>query len=242
VNKVENGQPLPEGFSQEDVSRLRVLAGAVLLRVAEIDQASAETIEIHEALNSLHAGVLLRGELLMQEVEELGYHDQAAQLEQLLDAARFTYLQLTAVVHERYSSILRKDGLVVVLENYARQVAPTMISVKGPKTVRFAPTIERALYGIAVGAISNALTHAGLDEVPGGGIDVSIDVEFSRIRLCVRDNGRGFDTGSVNLASGVRGLSLMRQKARSIGGTFVVTSEPSKGTEVRVDIPIEVPL
>jgi two-component system sensor histidine kinase DegS len=55
----------------------------------------------------------------------------------------------------------------------------------------------------------------------------------------VRDDGRGFDVGSV-AARGRRnfGLQFMRERAELIGATLEVSSGPEAGTVVRLTIPI----
>jgi signal transduction histidine kinase len=57
--------------------------------------------------------------------------------------------------------------------------------------------------------------------------------------LEVRDDGRGFDTGSV-AARGRRnfGLQFMRERAELVGAQFEVRSRPEAGTVVRLAIPL----
>jgi two-component system NarL family sensor kinase len=57
--------------------------------------------------------------------------------------------------------------------------------------------------------------------------------------LTVRDDGRGFDVGSV-AARGRRnfGLQFMRERAELIGAQFEVHSRPDGGTLVRLAIPV----
>ena len=51
----------------------------------------------------------------------------------------------------------------------------------------------------------------------------------------MRDDGRGFEAGAETASeAGHFGLTGMRERAASIGGTLEVTSEPGVGTVVRL--------
>jgi two-component system sensor histidine kinase NreB len=59
--------------------------------------------------------------------------------------------------------------------------------------------------------------------------------------LKIRDDGRGFD--SKDLKPGKKkwhglGLSNMRERALSLGGTYELKSAPDKGTSILVRVPL----
>lgn len=55
------------------------------------------------------------------------------------------------------------------------------------------------------------------------------------------DDGTGFDTTTLHTAGELHfGLSGMEMRAKLLGGTLTITSNPETGTEVRVDVPLEV--
>ena len=57
------------------------------------------------------------------------------------------------------------------------------------------------------------------------------------ISLCVSDPGAGFNLGSAQGRGGL-GLVSMRERLRLISGDFAVESEPSRGTRIRVRVPL----
>jgi signal transduction histidine kinase len=62
---------------------------------------------------------------------------------------------------------------------------------------------------------------------------LGLDYQPGRIRLCVRDDGTGFDP-----ARGCgQGLTGMRNRVAQAGGTFDVWSSPGAGTTVTVEVP-----
>ncbi|MHB8960475.1 MAG: sensor histidine kinase [Candidatus Limnocylindrales bacterium] len=80
-------------------------------------------------------------------------------------------------------------------------------------------------------ALTNVRRHADATVVRvRGGVD------DGHLVLEVRDNGRGFDPGSVG---GERfGLAGMRERAAQIGAEIEIESAPRKGTRVRLVVPV----
>lgn len=79
-------------------------------------------------------------------------------------------------------------------------------------------------------ALTNARRHSGARNV-----EVRLGVEDGEILAEVSDDGRGFDVTSAR--AGV-GLSAMRERIDSLGGTFTVYGRPGEGTRVVVSIPL----
>jgi signal transduction histidine kinase len=57
-----------------------------------------------------------------------------------------------------------------------------------------------------------------------------------RARLCVEDDGRGFDPKLVR--EGSHGLAGMRFRLRSCGGDLVLRAAPGQGTTIEATLPI----
>lgn len=93
-----------------------------------------------------------------------------------------------------------------------------------------ARTIAGGLLMILQESVGNAIKHGGARHV-----DVSVAFEKGRLVLVVKDDGSGFD---VTAHSRGLGLVSMGDRARALGGTFSLTSELGKGTEVKVEVPV----
>jgi signal transduction histidine kinase len=97
---------------------------------------------------------------------------------------------------------------------------------------RLGPDLEILGFRVVQEAVANALRHAAarciVVEVSGDGA--------GGVRLAVRDDGRGFDPDSLERsdAGGRLGVVGMRERVRSVGGTFDLTSAPRAGTAVEV--------
>jgi signal transduction histidine kinase len=96
------------------------------------------------------------------------------------------------------------------------------------------PQVENNLLRIGQEAVNNAVRHAGADV-----ITVSLSFDAENVRLSVRDDGCGFDSGNDG-SDGHFGIVGMRERAAEMGGSVSVNSRPGEGTEVSVGVPIEV--
>src|SRR5690606_22586827 len=88
--------------------------------------------------------------------------------------------------------------------------------------------VELACFRIAQEALTNALRHAGADEVA-----VVVAAGDGALELLVRDDGRGCEPGpGIGL-----GMVTMRERALQVGGSLAVESAPGAGTTVRARLP-----
>ncbi len=88
------------------------------------------------------------------------------------------------------------------------------------------------LYRIAQEALTNSVKHA-----ESSTISVKLEKKQNFYILTILDNGKGFKFGTTHKYVG-NGIYNMRERAYMLGGTFNVHSEIGKGTEVRVEIPL----
>lgn len=92
---------------------------------------------------------------------------------------------------------------------------------------------EREILNIVREALSNCARHAHAVQVK-----ISIRKRGEHIRISVRDDGTGFATAAGSVKRGY-GLANMEARARKIGGTFRVQSEPGRGTDIILEFALE---
>lgn len=97
--------------------------------------------------------------------------------------------------------------------------------------------VKIALYRILQEALSNAYRHAGVRQVW-----VRLAGEHDRVRLEVRDKGRGFTPPPLDGPEGTEraehiGLRGIRERAALVGGTLTLESAPGYGTRLVVEVP-----
>jgi two-component system, NarL family, sensor histidine kinase UhpB len=94
-----------------------------------------------------------------------------------------------------------------------------------------------AVYRIIQECLTNIAVHASARHTT---IDVTTTAAASahgRIRVSVSDDGVGFFLMSANRGFGLTGI---RERARALGGTCNIDSNPGLGTRVLVDVPLPV--
>ena len=95
------------------------------------------------------------------------------------------------------------------------------------------PIARDEIYRIGYEAIRNACAHSG-------GTTIDIDLYYRRrsLQLDVHDNGRGIDPTFQQVGkTGHFGLTGMRERALSLGGTLNIVSTPNIGTTVSLRLP-----
>ena len=102
---------------------------------------------------------------------------------------------------------------------------------------RLPPAVEIALYRAAQEALSNVARHAGASRA-------TIEIQhMEREVVCrIQDDGCGFNPERA-LAPGERpgfGLDGLRERMAMLGGALEVSSQPGRGTELVMHIPLEV--
>jgi signal transduction histidine kinase len=92
------------------------------------------------------------------------------------------------------------------------------------------PELEVALFRVAQEALANVAKHA---DARRAGLTLSYMDDV--VVLDVRDDGRGFDSGTRD-GSGF-GLLAMEQRVRRVAGTFSVESAPGEGAALSASVP-----
>jgi signal transduction histidine kinase len=101
----------------------------------------------------------------------------------------------------------------------------------GRSTTRHDPELETAVYRVVQEAVTNAVKHAGAEEVA-----VSVREADGVVTVRVRDEGHGFDPAEQPRGYGLVG---MRERVESLGGALAIESAPGAGTTVTVRLPAQ---
>ncbi len=101
---------------------------------------------------------------------------------------------------------------------------------------RMPPEVELMLFRIAQEALRNMWRHSQANEA-----ELIVEFDVGRIRITVKDNGKGFDlpksVGDLT-RSGKLGLAGMQERVQLLGGNITLESKPGKGTSIIVEAPI----
>jgi two-component system sensor histidine kinase UhpB len=95
-----------------------------------------------------------------------------------------------------------------------------------------APEVDLVVYRVVQEALTNVVRHSRATRA-----EVELETQGDRLRVAVRDNGRGMPT--ADLTDGRNGITGMRERAMLVGGSLSVKSEEGKGTEIALEVPLE---
>ena len=214
-----------------------------------LEALQAEVAERERMAMDLHDGVL---QALYAVMLKLGAQERVlpAGAEQAREAVHQAVLQVAGIIPEVRSYIvdlrpqqLGQNGLHAGLEILADELRSTgrlrvdlRLDADGADTLT--PDDVTELLLIVREATSNVVRHAEATAVT-----IQLAEVAGRLRVVVRDNGRGFEVDRLR-HRGRRagdGLRNMGERARKLGGHLALRSEPGRGTEARVELPRRAP-
>jgi signal transduction histidine kinase len=233
------------GFSSADqrlVSMLAAHAGVAIAtarlfakaqELAVLEERTRLARELHDAIAQELFSIVYGARAAALEQE--GRDGSAAALRRLENQAAGALQEMRALVFALRPKSLERDGLDATLADHIdalrrSQDAPIEFDRMGEMSLT--PSQELALLRIGQEAINNAIHH-------GGGAPVTVELRHDRegTRLTVRDQGPGFDPGSLPRTERTFGLQGMRERAASIGARFSLASTPGAGCRVDVVLP-----
>ncbi|MEP0884022.1 response regulator [Trichocoleus sp. ST-U3] len=189
--------------------------------------------EIHDTLAQALTGVVVHMEAAKVVVpEESKARTHVIQAQNL---ARDGLAEARRSVWALRPQVLEQGSLKQALENLVHGLTAG-IPIKGQCTIEgtrypLPPDVEISLLRIAQEAFVNALKHAHANAV-----QVELTFGSQAVRLCVRDDGRGFNP-EFQSEKGF-GLVGMRERIQSLGGQLTIASQPGQGTEVIAVVPL----
>lgn len=183
--------------------------------------------DLHDAVNQS----LFSAGLIAEVLPRLWERDQAEarrSLEDLRKLTRGAIAEMRTLLAELRPSTLtdvEMGDLLRLLGNAfsGRTNVPITVMVNGQGMLP--AEVQVAVYRLCQEALNNVAKHAEASSV-----EIILEQDASSIDLTIRDNGKGFDTN--HFFSGHYGLSMMRERAETIGAQLTIISQPGKGTKL----------
>jgi signal transduction histidine kinase len=152
-------------------------------------------------------------------------------LEELRQLTRGALAEMRTLLLELRPAALLEARLADVLRQLAeaftgRARLPVAVQAEGDTTLP--PDVQVGFYRITQEALNNIVKHAAASQVI-----IELQTTPQRVRLCVYDNGRGFDP--TQIPAGHLGLGIMRERAAAIGSHLDIESTPGAGTRITVE-------
>lgn len=165
---------------------------------------------------------------LADELAEKGI-ENAATAERISDLLNAAIDQTRGVARGLFPARLEEKGLAFALEDLVGN-ASELFKVNCQFVAQNPPAnlpnnTALHLYYIALEAVANAAKHGAPRN-----ISITLTTANGRCSLCVQDDGMGFSQDGVAHAG--MGLRIMQYRARVIGATLNLQSQPGSGTKV----------
>lgn len=224
-------------YKQKQLTRARSeqmrLSG--MLINAQEDERRRVAAELHDDFSQrlaiLSLGIETVAELVPRSAEAANQ-----QLHELHNSASELGADIHTLSHRLHSSTLDRLGLVPGVGAFCKEFT----AQKGVQVVFSHENVPRplpsdtalCLFRVVQEGLRNVKKHSGASRAK-----VTLEQINGHLHLVISDDGTGFDLKGLSSKQGL-GLFSMEERARLIGASFRIHSEPRKGTRIEVWAPV----
>ena len=198
------------------------------------DERNVIANELHDSLAQTLASLRFQVRILDQSLQPIGDFMAIKTIESVehgLDEAVTDLRELIA--HCRVP--IEQQGLVPAVkravEKFRKETGIHILLQADEQTLPLPSNIELNAYRIVQEALTNIKKHANAYIVR---VLLQHD-DQGNIRILIENDGKGFDQRKIHSSEGDHlGLTIMRERARHLGGELKIESEPDEGTRVEL--------
>lgn len=191
--------------------------------------------ELHDSLAQTLASLRFQVRILDQRLQTVGDFMTTKTIESVehgLDEATTDLRELIA--HCRVP--IEQQGLIPAIkravEKFRQDTGIHILLQCNEQVLPLPSNIELNAYRIVQESLTNIKKHANAYIVR---VLVTHDKE-GNIRILIENDGKGFDQKKIQSAEGQHlGLTIMKERARHLGGDLKIESEPDEGTRVELN-------
>ena len=204
--------------------------------LAASEERSLIAQELHDSIAQSLAFLNLQVQMLRRALASSDAAESARVADEIQAGVQESYADVRELLVHFRTRAAEGDlehGVRTLATRFERQTGvPVALQLDG-QTVPLEPDAQLQVMHILQEALSNVRKHARATHV---------QVEVRRgpgHHFVVRDDGRGFDPEAWAAdASEHVGLRIMRERAQRIGATLEVRSQPGRGTEISLTLPV----
>lgn len=196
--------------------------------------------ELHDSIGANLAAIKFTLE------EKLEFMDESSQpemvsLEKIIANIKYTIKEVRRISNHLMPSMIEDLGVLATIRAYCREQEDYYQNARITTQLdadedNISDLLKITIFRIIQEALNNAFKHGHADR-----ISLSLVEAEDRIELGITDNGHGFDEENIpsnpNSISGL-GLKGMIDRAEICSGTFDISSEIGKGTQIKLILPI----
>jgi len=193
--------------------------------------------ELHDKLGNILSMVKLYFQSIDKQIDKLKL-DNIAQYKKANDLLDEACDEVRKTAHALSSGNLARIGLFKAIKGLKEKIEGSgeikvILSTHGSDD-EIEDLNEIALFRIIQEIISNTLKHAEATE-----ISIQLNVFDELFNLFVEDNGKGFDPEILNDKDGM-GLRNIEARVENMNGIFQLDTQEGRGTNISIDIPINI--
>ena len=223
-----------ESALRASYNRIQDLAGKLI--TAQEAERSRIASDLHDDVNQQLAALsiaLSNVKRRLQNGEHATVQDELTRLQQrTIDLADV----IRNLSHELHPGVLQHAGLVAVLKGHCAEfgsqhsIEVTLSAVDGLDGIPH--DVALCLFRVAQEALRNIAEHAAARKA-----QVTLRATEDDLELVIADDGQGFNLAEARRVGGL-GLISLDERVRLVGGSLAINTEPQRGTEVRVQVPL----
>lgn len=225
--------------SRQMQEQLRYLSHQLIAEQEE--QRKEISRELHDEITQILAGInVYLAELKIEaQVNTTGLNKKISRAQRLVQKS-------VKIIH-RFASSLRPAvlddlGIIPALNTYLKDFMKRTgirIELKAFSEIEELNSAKRTvLFRVVQAALANVAQHSKATRV-----EITIQKHSKFVCMKIHDNGKSFDVERVLMTKMNEHLGLigMRERVEMVGGSYEITSFPSHGTTVRVEVPTPMP-
>lgn len=213
-------------------------AGIKLLEIQELERNRIAS-ELHDSAVQNLTGLVHKSELCVK-LFDIDETRARLELSSIIDVAKETIVEIREAIFDLRPVAIDDIGLADSISNFVNSINKShkvaFIVYKEGNEYNIDETIEINLYRIAQEACNNIMKHSQASKA-----SVLLRFDPDVLSLTVTDNGIGIPAEKVNESKYAKknfGISIMRERANVLNGTFEILKNNEGGTEIRVAVPI----
>ncbi len=223
-----------------DISDLKLAKATVLEFSARLMEASEEerariARELHDDINQRLALLANGLQEAAQAAAESTVSSQQKALQELLQLTNEIASGIQYISHQLHPSKLHYLGLAATVRHLCKEVSQQhrieVECIVNDLPGNLEENVSLNLFRVVQESLHNVVKHSHAHHVK-----VELTCHSSNLYLRVSDDGIGFDPDNETIDRGL-GVTSMRERMRSVGGTLSIWSKPSLGTQVEGIIP-----
>lgn len=216
---------------RNSLDELQQLSSSILTR--QEDEKRQISRELHDDLGQRLSALKMNLAMVEADLHGAGSSRQILdQVSAMHDAIDATVASVRRIAADLRPTLLDELGLVDAIEWLAKDFSGRYgikVVTESPNEIEAVDETATAVFRIVQEALRNVVHHAG-----AGHVQIRIHSREENLEVSVRDDGRGWDGNSAGGERGTFGLLGIRERARLLGGSVLVTLTPGQGLELAV--------